>query len=153
MEKGNFNSIKVRLELNNLFRYCSSLSTVTSLATVPPTLEDDIFAGADVTDIKVPLGSVEAYKAAPYWSAYNIIGVDVTAIESPDAEYNTIEIIGNNIKISSIAGTNLSVYDVQGICIYRSAIQGTVTVPVTVPGVYVIKVADKTEKIFIGEAV
>jgi hypothetical protein len=52
---------------NNAFNGCSSLAQVTILAVAPPTLgTGTVFP--DATTIKVPAGSVDAYKAA--WSEY-----------------------------------------------------------------------------------
>ena len=53
------------------FYYCSSLILVTSNAASPPEASDSIFADTPTNyAIKVPAGSVAAYKAAPGWSAY-----------------------------------------------------------------------------------
>ena len=53
------------------FNYCSSLKSVTCLATTPPTLGFNAFVqyGAEFP-IYVPAESVDAYKAASGWSAY-----------------------------------------------------------------------------------
>ncbi len=54
---------------NNAFAYCTSLTNVTCLATTPPSLGTDVFKNSSaLTEIRVPAGSVDAYKAA--WSAY-----------------------------------------------------------------------------------
>ena len=54
---------------NNAFAYCTSLTNVTCQATNPPTLGTDVFKNSSaLTEIRVPAGSVDAYKAA--WSAY-----------------------------------------------------------------------------------
>ena len=56
---------------NYTFYGCSSLTTVTCLAAVPPTLEIIAFGGCNaLTDIYVPAGSVDTYKAATRWSDY-----------------------------------------------------------------------------------
>ena len=53
------------------FENCTSLTTVTCLSTAPPELSDDTFSGCKaLTTIYVPAGSVDAYKAAAYWSDY-----------------------------------------------------------------------------------
>lgn len=62
----------VTLIKTNAFYGCSSLTTIYCEATTPPTLEgtyvfDD---NADGRKIYVPTGSVDAYKAAQYWSEY-----------------------------------------------------------------------------------
>lgn len=51
------------------FRYCASLTTIISRNTTPPTIESNTFGDipADAA-IYVPAESVEAYKAAQYWS-------------------------------------------------------------------------------------
>lgn len=54
---------------NNAFAYCTSLTNVTCLATTPPSLGTDVFKNSSaLTEIRVPAGSVDAYKAA--WSAH-----------------------------------------------------------------------------------
>ena len=54
---------------NNAFAYCTSLTNVTCLATTPPSLGTDVFKNSSaLTEIRVPAGSVDAYKAA--WSTY-----------------------------------------------------------------------------------
>ncbi len=53
------------------FENCTSLTTVTCLSTTPPGLRDTSFSGCSaLTAIYVPAGSVDAYKAAAYWSDY-----------------------------------------------------------------------------------
>lgn len=50
------------------FSGCFSLATVTCLATKPPSLGTDVFKNSSDLQIRVPAGSVDAYKDA--WSAY-----------------------------------------------------------------------------------
>lgn len=52
------------------FLYRSSVTNLISKAVVPPTTTANTFTGATITNIYVPDESVEAYKAAPYWSAF-----------------------------------------------------------------------------------
>jgi hypothetical protein len=53
------------------FEECTDLKTVTVLATTPPELGDYVFDDChDDLKIKVPAGSVNAYKAATNWSEY-----------------------------------------------------------------------------------
>lgn len=51
------------------FLYRSSVTNLISKAVVPPTTTANTFSGATITNIYVPDGSVEAYKAASNWSA------------------------------------------------------------------------------------
>ena len=55
---------------NFAFTNCLSLKTMDVLRETPPTLSYDSLSGLPGTcSIRVPAGSVDAYKAAPYWSA------------------------------------------------------------------------------------
>lgn len=54
---------------NNAFAYCTSLTNVTCLATTPPSLGTDVFKNSSaLTEIRVPAGSVDAYKET--WFEY-----------------------------------------------------------------------------------
>lgn len=60
---------------NNAFAGCSNLQTLYCEAT-PAQVEAQTFAGLDQSTSKVlvPVGSLEAYKAAPYWSELTNLG-------------------------------------------------------------------------------
>lgn len=60
------------------FFLCSSLETVTVFATVPPVMPSDAFSASGVKKIIVPVGTVDAYKAAAGWSTYKDIITDGT---------------------------------------------------------------------------
>ena len=49
---------------------CSRLATIRINATTPPTLGSSAIIPSNVTNIYVPAGSVDAYKAASGWSSY-----------------------------------------------------------------------------------
>lgn len=56
---------------NGVFCACGLLTNVTVLATTPPTAVEGMFAECNaLAAIHVPLGTVDAYKAADGWSAY-----------------------------------------------------------------------------------
>lgn len=62
------------------FSGCTSLNNIYIKATTPPTLVDVSLSGIDnLENIYVPISSVNAYKAANYWSAFadKITGVDI----------------------------------------------------------------------------
>ena len=50
------------------FRGCSSLKTITSLPTTPPTLSTGAFQGVSPDVVYVPSASVNTYKSASGWS-------------------------------------------------------------------------------------
>ena len=60
------------------FYKCTSLTSVYCKPITPPSLGRSAFSGANITKIYVPRNSVEAYKAAEYWSDYasDIVGYD-----------------------------------------------------------------------------
>lgn len=59
------------------FDSCGSLTNITVLATIPPTLGYNVFS-SNVTNIYVPAESVDTYKSASGWSSYtNIISAIV----------------------------------------------------------------------------
>jgi hypothetical protein len=54
------------------------LTEITNLNPVPQSIDDGIFSGVDksVCTLRVPSGSVNAYKAADIWSEFgNIVGI------------------------------------------------------------------------------
>ena len=75
--KGNTNLASVILPATltsmagRAFDGCTSLRTITCLATTPPTITSTDLPGTSVVrNIYVPAESVEDYKAASYWSSY-----------------------------------------------------------------------------------
>ena len=62
------------------------LTTVTNLNTVPITINSDVFEDINIgaCTLKVPMGSVEAYKNAPVWKEFNIVGINVGIDEFED---------------------------------------------------------------------
>ena len=59
---------------DNVFYYCYSLKTVYNLATVPQSINANVFDGVDISKctLYVPKGSKAAYEAAPVWKDFII---------------------------------------------------------------------------------
>ncbi len=57
---------------SDAFKGCSKLESITSLNSIPPVLEINVFAGVNKTTCKlyVPKGSIELYKAAAQWTEF-----------------------------------------------------------------------------------
>ena len=55
---------------DDVFLNCNMLKTLTIKATTPPTLGGSRSLPSNVTNIYLPAGSVDAYKAASGWSSY-----------------------------------------------------------------------------------
>ena len=65
---------------NAAFNACQALTTVTCLATTPPTHGGDaVFAGCPLIAIYVPYGYGATYKAASGWSRYSSIIYELDA--------------------------------------------------------------------------
>lgn len=67
-------SLKLGANITMLANYslsgCTSLTSLELNSITPPTLESEAFSGSNnIASIKVPSASVDAYKAAPGWSA------------------------------------------------------------------------------------
>ena len=64
------------------FAKCESLTSVTSLSTEPPMVEADAdFLPPAGATLYVPVGSVDAYRAAAYWGAFSDIkSIDVASL-------------------------------------------------------------------------
>ncbi|MDR1120359.1 MAG: leucine-rich repeat protein [Dysgonamonadaceae bacterium] len=57
------------------FNLCTGLTTVTNLNPVPQNIGSNVFLNVKISDctLKVPAGTVDAYKAAPAWSGFGRI--------------------------------------------------------------------------------
>lgn len=82
------------------FAYCTNLTRITSLNTIPPTCEDNVFKNVNVAyaALIVPQQSVSTYQTASVWKYFwDIIGLDSSGIEeaisddTEDAEYYNLQ--------------------------------------------------------------
>ena len=67
------------------FYYCESLTLITNFNPVPVAINSDVFGGVNKSacTLEVPINSVSAYKEAPVWKEFNIVGVEVGVDELP----------------------------------------------------------------------
>ena len=91
----------------SVFQGCTSLSSITSLNTTPPTLQSSIFQNVPANcAIYVPAASVDAYKAANYWSSrasYIMPIVEPIVIEyTTDSANQQVTITNNQALFNSI---------------------------------------------------
>lgn len=85
----NLTSIALPASIQNIyydaFYNCTSLTTLSCYATIPPTLGNNAFEGVNTANllVYVPAGSVQLYQATAGWRDLNILpfGTEVTAIE------------------------------------------------------------------------
>ena len=101
---------------------CSSLKSITLQSTAPPSLGTDVFYDAPLSQVIVPLGSIDAYKAHPDWSAYisimSTVGIEQVSgnkfIAYPNPTYDMVTVTGitagQQIRIYTITGTRVATH-------------------------------------------
>lgn len=112
---------------NSVFWNCCSLSSITCHTSTPLNIDFYAFEGVDKSiPIYVPASSVDAYKAAAYWSEFT----NILPIEEPTPDYVTITInqYGSGTYSSEHA---LDFNEVQGLKAYAAAGYDTETGVVT----------------------
>ena len=90
------------------FEKCGELKEITCLNPTPPTLDKSVFEGVSTSTcvLKVPEGSVDAYKAADQWKEFmNIEGVKISAIDAAttdaDSDINAPAYNMQGVKVNS----------------------------------------------------
>ncbi|MCC8036659.1 MAG: leucine-rich repeat domain-containing protein, partial [Bacteroidales bacterium] len=82
---------------NTAFGDCDLLTDIYSASTIPPTITSTTFDGCDklTTNVYVPQGYVDTYRAAEYWETFLLVnpfdfsnGNGITNIEGSDPELN-----------------------------------------------------------------
>ena len=78
---------------NFAFKNCSSLTSVTSLATTAPSAYEDTFSTTVYLNamLYVPIGSLDSYKSATCWKNFLIEEKDVSGVEGVKADDNLVE--------------------------------------------------------------
>ena len=122
------------------FRGCHLLTSLTCHAATPPAIESLTFYMVERTiPVYVPAGSIEAYRAAEYWSEFtDYRPIETTGIAAPSlAECITVK--DGEVHINIIGINEVRVYDLQGRHVL-STTESRFTLP---QGVYIIKVGDE----------
>jgi hypothetical protein len=105
------------------FSGCTSLATVTSLNTVPPTMGTDVFADCVIEHVLVPFEAVDAYKVADVWKDYFISGIDASSLNEVSAAGNDDAVVcytlqGIHVKtvrtMSDLKSLTTGIYIVNG---------------------------------------
>lgn len=126
------------------FRNCTNLTSLTCLATVPPTTKSTTFDGFDKSacTLTVPEGSEAAYKADENWDGFK--SDNTTSIESVGADTINLTINGTEVTVT---GTDecVRVYDLSGRAILTTS-ERTFSLP---SGVAIIVVAGHTFRLAI----
>lgn len=147
--------------LAGAFQSCINLKTVTVMCAVPPTINsnpafpyapDPVFPFKDVpigkATLRVPAGSISAYKDAETWRDFGtIVEYTPTDVNNVDTGAGfTVKAADGMITVSGAEG-EVSVYDVSGTKVAGATSDGGVTIAVPTHGIYIVKVGCKTVKV------
>ena len=118
------------------FSYCSGLKEITSLAVIPPSVDNDSFDETTYTTarLNVPKDAIAAYKAHAVWSLFET----VEASEKSDME----EIIIAEDKQSE---ASFDIYNMRGICVKKDATRDDLKE--LQPDLYILRQGGKSKKI------
>ncbi len=122
---------------DNAFALCSKLTKITVNSTTPPEIQPKTFEDVNRTiPVYVPMEAVEDYLNDPYWSEFNIQGVEPTAIENVQ---QTAAFFAENGRI--VCDDEFQIFDLLGRNVTR--LNGSLN------GVYIVKVGEKAQKVVV----
>jgi len=103
------------------FQNCTNLHLITNLNPVPVDIFEDVFNGVVQSEctLKVPMGSVSAYKEANVWKEFNIVGINVGVGELQITNYE-LRVYPNpttgelTIDNGELTIDNVEIFDIYG---------------------------------------
>ena len=128
------------------FKGCSSLDSIISLNTTPPTIYSSTFS--DQYETATLYAASTDYATAEYWENFTNIVYDTSgnAIEDIAAEASTIRTVGNTIVITSPARATAKVVSLSGTVIKEVIVyQGETQIQMVHGGVYIVLLSDGTK--------
>lgn len=128
---------------DNCFSLCSKVGRIIVNATTPPAVEAKTFYEVNRSiPVYVPKGSLEAYKANPYWSEFRLLDEDPASVDAPTAD-NSGCYAANGMLYNPNAA-EISVYNMQGVQIYSG---NAPEVKMPSKGIYILKTPTSSEKV------
>ncbi len=126
---------------DNCFALCSKLQEITCMAAIPPTIEAKTFYDVNrEIPVNVPAESIEAYSNDEYWSEF----INVEAVEEGMGIVTPEIIEGIYSANGQIFGADdLQIFNLTGTDVTH--LNGQLE-----NGIYIVKVGDKTQKLFVG---
>ncbi len=132
------------------FDYCNSMEIIVGKAVTPPYCNDyRVFNAIDksICRLYVPKESIDAYKVANGWKDFFNINeysglTDVIVAE----EVRVLSQAGEILVLGVENGTEIEIYDINGICVYRGC---ETVISVNGTGIYVVVVNGKAHKVLI----
>ncbi|MDH8701824.1 hypothetical protein M2138_001174 [Dysgonomonadaceae bacterium PH5-43] len=128
-----------------------ALTEINSKSTTPPVVSDNGFYGinAPACTLYVPTGSKTAYSTAAGWSEFtNIIEKDFTSINNINNNNVSIQSISNGIAIETTEATNISVFNITGLKVYQSVVNGYEEVTLD-KGVYIVNANNNSKTVIV----
>lgn len=97
--------------------------------------------------LRVPEGTLEAYKAATVWKNFKNITDDVTlSVDGVETDNGTLAIVESGaLKIAGPQRTPVDVYSLSGMKVWSGTAPATITT--LNPGIYVVRAGEKTIKV------
>jgi hypothetical protein len=141
------------------FAYCSSLTEIINLNPTPIAIDATVFEDVDKSTcvLKVPAGSLAAYRAANAWKDFlNIEEISVAITEAQPTE--PLQIYPNPVSNGKLTFTNgqgkAEIYTVQGVWVDSYSLtdkETTINVSHLASGVYFVKVGNTTKKLIVNK--
>lgn len=123
------------------FYYCTGLKEITALSPIPPRVEDGAFYNVNKTiPVKVPQGSVEAYRVADGWNEFTNITDGTVSVGAEISDGVEISVVNGMITVSSSEDQPVCVFDIAGRMVFsKKSCRGTsFQLPRT--GIYLVKI-------------
>lgn len=129
------------------FDNCNALKEIVCLNPTPPVCQETakypLFSETVIssTVLKVPAGSVDAYKAADVWKNFKTIETDNSGIKTVGAADDSVRICSDGILTDA---SYVEIYTISGQTVYKGK-GGHISLPVK--GIYVVRADGRTYKV------
>jgi Flp pilus assembly protein protease CpaA len=148
---------------DNAFAYCSSLAEIINFNPTPIGIDADVFLNVNIPTciLKVPTGSLSAYRAADVWKDF--LNIEEISVSIAETEHTApLQIYPNPatdmLHIAVPSSENVQIFDVWGRMVETRFIaspqtNGTVTINVShlASGVYFVKIGNTTRKLNVNK--
>ena len=132
------------------FEGCPNIAEVTSKNPVPPAIEmidsrpfDSVVYEEAV--LRVPIGSVDAYREAPEWEKFvNIEETELGGVEGVASDAVSVTAKGGSIEITGADNAPVEIYNLSGQLVYSGT---ETTVGGLARGIYIVRIAGQTFKV------
>ena len=133
------------------FTDCGAITDVYVSSATPVAIDNNTFglviSPTSTLTLYVPVGSIEAYKAAEGWKYFeNIVEWTPTAIEDVQADVTAFEVTADGIQLTAAEGKAVAVYAASGALVAKINSYAGEEISLD-KGVYVVRVAEKSVKV------